>query len=218
MSTPRVMMKRWQPALLWMVYVAGLLPAALYFWQGATGRLGPDPIRAFELILGLWGLRFLVLTLGVTFVRDRFGINLIAYRRALGLLCFYYVAFHFTVYLVLDKALDVFAVLEDVAKRPFIMFGMAGLAMLVPLALTSNRLSITKLGKRWTTLHRLVYLIAALAILHYVLAHKVFSVEQLVYIALIIGMMLHRSFRSVLRAKRSARERSPISLPPSSTV
>lgn len=211
-------MKRWQPALLWMVYVAGLLPAALYFWQGATGRLGPDPIRAFELILGLWGLRFLVLTLGVTFVRDRFGINLIAYRRALGLLCFYYVAFHFTVYLVLDKALDVFAVLEDVAKRPFIMFGMAGLAMLVPLALTSNRLSITKLGKRWTTLHRLVYLIAALAILHYVLAHKVFSVEQLVYIALIIGMMLHRSFRSVLRAKRSARERSPISLPPSSTV
>lgn len=204
MTGARAMMKRWQPALIWTVYVAGLLPAAWYFWQGAMGRLGADPIKAFEQILGLWALRFLVLTLSVTFIRDRFGFNIMAYRRALGLLCFYYVVFHFTVYLVLDKALDVFAVLEDVLKRPFIMFGMASLVMLVPLALTSNRFSIRKMGKRWNTLHRLVYGIAAVAILHYVLAHKVFSIEQLVYVALIIGMLLHRSFRSALRAKRSA--------------
>lgn len=204
MTGARAMMKRWQPALIWTVYVAGLLPAAWYFWQGAMGRLGADPIKAFEQILGLWALRFLVLTLSVTFIRDRFGFNIMAYRRALGLLCFYYVVFHFTVYLILDKALDVFAVLEDVLKRPFIMFGMASLVILVPLALTSNRFSIRKMGKRWNTLHRLVYGIAALAILHYVLAHKVFSIEQLVYVALIIGMLLHRSFRSALRAKRSS--------------
>jgi sulfoxide reductase heme-binding subunit YedZ len=202
MTGARAMMKRWQPALIWTVYVAGLLPAAWYFWQGAMGRLGADPIKAFEQILGLWALRFLLLTLGVTFIRDRFGFNFTAYRRALGLLCFYYVAFHFTVYLVLDMALDVFAVLQDVLKRPFIMFGMAGLVMMVPLALTSNRFSIRKMGKKWNTLHRLVYGIAALAILHYVLAHKVFSVEQLVYVGLIIAMMLHRSFRSVWRTKK----------------
>ena len=197
------MMKRWQPALIWIVYVAGLFPAVWYFWQGAMGRLGADPIRAFELILGLWALRFLILTLGVTFIRDRFGLNLIAYRRSLGLLCFYYVAFHFTVYLALDKAFDASAVLDDVLKRPFIMFGMAGLVMLVALAITSNRISIKKLGTRWNTLHRLVYGTAALAILHYVLAHKVFSGEQLMYIGLIIVMLLHRSFRSVMRPKRS---------------
>lgn len=204
MRSAQAMMKRCQPALIWTVYVAGLLPAAWYFWQGVMGRLGADPIKAFEQILGLWALRFLVLTLGVTFIRDRFGFNIIAYRRALGLLCFYYVVFHFTVYLVLDKAFDIFAVLEDVLKRPFIMFGMAGLGMLVPLALTSNRFSIRKMGKKWITLHRVVYVVAALAILHYVLAHKVFSLEQLVYVGLIIGMTLNRSFRSVLRAKRSA--------------
>ncbi|RUV29767.1 sulfoxide reductase heme-binding subunit YedZ, partial [Mesorhizobium sp. M1A.T.Ca.IN.004.03.1.1] len=83
------------------------------------------------------------------------GWNYLRYRRALGLLTFYYALMHFTVYMVLDQAMDIAAVINDVLKRPFIMFGMAGLAMLIPLALTSNNFSIRRLGKNWIWLHRL---------------------------------------------------------------
>lgn len=201
----RSILKRWQPALVWATYVLGLAPAVWYFYLGATGALGADPIKTFELFLGLWGLRFLILTLAVTPVRDLVGWNFIAYRRALGLLCFYYIVLHFTVYLVLDQALDVSAVLEDTLKRPFIMFGMAGLALLIPLAVTSNRVSIRRMGVNWIRLHRAIYIIAACGVLHYALATKVFSLEQLIYIGLIIALILYRSARPIWRGRKPRR-------------
>ncbi|OLP57813.1 sulfoxide reductase heme-binding subunit YedZ [Xaviernesmea oryzae] len=197
--------KRWQPGLIWALYGLGLLPAVWAFYQGATGGLGADPVKSFEKTLGLWALRLLILTLAVTPLRELFRINLIAYRRALGLLCFYYVAFHLTVYMVLDQALDLAVVLQDVLKRPFIMFGMAAFVMLVPLAVTSNRLSIRKLGRNWTLLHRLIYLAAASALLHYALSTKVLSPEQAIYIGLILILLLYRAARPLIPRKRNAK-------------
>lgn len=143
--------KRYQPAAIWALYIVGLAPGVWYFYLAATGGLGFNPVKDFEHLLGIWALRFLCLGLMVTPMRDLFNINLIAYRRALGLIAFYYVLAHFTVYLVLDRGLVLSSIAGDILKRPYIMLGMAGLLMLVPLALTSNRWSIRTLGSRWNT-------------------------------------------------------------------
>lgn len=196
--------KRWQPASVWALYAIGLLPAAWTFYLGASDQLGADPVKTFELFLGLWTIRFLILTLAVSPVRDLLGWNYLRYRRALGLLTFYYALMHFTVYMVLDQALDLSAVLDDVLKRPFIMFGMAGLALLVPLAVTSNNFSIRKLGMRWIWLHRLIYIIAAAGALHFALSTKILDLEQYIYVGLIILLILYRSWRPIARSRKRA--------------
>lgn len=199
--------KRWQPASVWLLYVLGLMPAAWTFYLGASDQLGADPVKTFELFLGLWAIRFLILTLAVSPARDLLGWNYLRYRRALGLLCFYYVVMHFTVYMVLDQALAVSAVVADVLKRPFIMFGMAGLLLLVPLAVTSNNYSIRKLGPTWIWLHRLVYVIAACGSIHFALSTKLLDLEQYIYVGLIILLILYRSWRPIARSRKPGRGR-----------
>ncbi|MEZ2130387.1 MULTISPECIES: protein-methionine-sulfoxide reductase heme-binding subunit MsrQ [unclassified Sinorhizobium] len=199
--------KRWQPASIWALYAVGLIPAIWQFYLGATGNLGADPVKTFELFLGLWTLRFLILTLAVTPARDLFGWNFLRYRRALGLLTFYYALMHFSVYMILDQALYLQAVVQDVLRRPFIMFGMAGLTMLLPLALTSNSFSIRRMGKNWIWLHRLIYIIAACGVLHYALSTKVLSGEQYFYIGLLLAALLYRSYRPILMQRRKAARR-----------
>ncbi|MEX2739850.1 protein-methionine-sulfoxide reductase heme-binding subunit MsrQ [Rhizobium mongolense] len=199
--------KRWQPASVWLLYVAGLLPAAWYFYLGATDGLGADPVKTFELFLGIWAIRFLILTLAISPARDLFGWNYLRYRRSLGVLCFYYVAMHFTVYMVLDQALIIQAVIDDVVKRPFIMFGMAGLTLLIPLALTSNNCSIRRLGANWVRLHRLVYIVAACGALHFALSTKVLGLEQYIYVGLLILLILYRSWRPIARSRKRGQAR-----------
>ncbi|MDR7146829.1 protein-methionine-sulfoxide reductase heme-binding subunit MsrQ [Rhizobium sp. BE258] len=196
--------KRWQPASVWALYAVGLLPAAWTFYLGASDQLGADPVKTFELFLGLWTIRFLILTLAVSAVRDLLGWNYLRYRRALGLLTFYYALMHFTVYMVLDQALDLSAVLDDVLKRPFIMFGMAGLALLVPLAVTSNNFSIRKMGMKWIWLHKLIYIIAAAGALHFALSTKILDLEQYIYVGLIILLILYRSWRPIAKSRKRA--------------
>jgi len=187
----------------WGIYVVGLLPAAVYFALGASGSLGADPVRAFEQALGLWALRFLILTLMVTPLRELASVNLLRFRRALGLLVFWYVAMHFAVYLLLDRGLYWDAILGDIAKRPFITLGFAALVLLVPLAATSNRLSIRKLGKRWKSLHRLVYAVVILASIHFLMATKVLEVTQLVHVGLLVLLLAWRLMpRSLFRRPR----------------
>jgi len=200
--------KRWQSASVWALYAVGLMPAASGFYLGATGALGPDPVKTFELFLGLWTIRFLLATLFVSPLRELGGWNLLRYRRALGLLTFYYALMHFLVYMVLDQALFLPAVVADVAKRPFIMFGMAGLVMLTALAVTSNNLSIRRMGRNWIWLHRLVYIIAACGAVHFALSTKVLSLEQYVYITLIIAMILYRSWRPIMMQRRKRARRA----------
>lgn len=196
---------RYKPASVWVLYAVGLLPGLYAFYLGIFGGLGADPVRAFEHLLGLWALRFLCLGLAVTPLRDLFGINLISYRRALGLLAFYYVLAHFTVYLTLDRGLILSSIAGDILKRPYIMLGMAGLLMLIPLAITSNQASIRRLGPKWNKLHKLVYGVLIAAVLHYALSLKVISAEPAFYIIVAIVLLGYRLVRPKIMERRRAR-------------
>ncbi len=190
---------------VWALYAIGLVPAAYAFYLGATGQLPGNPVKEFEQLLGIWALRFLVATLTITPLRDLLGVNWLRYRRALGLLAFYYVLMHFLTYMVLDQALNVTAIVADIIKRPFITIGMAALVMLVPLALTSNAWSIRRLGQRWTKLHRLAYVITAAGALHFAMSVKVVGPEQATYLALTALLLGWRVVRKpYLRRKRQA--------------
>lgn len=196
---------RYKPASVRALYAVGLLPGIYAFYLGIFGGLGADPVRAFEHLLGLWALRFLCLGLAVTPLRDLLGINLIGYRRALGLLAFYYVLAHFTVYLTLDRGLILSSIAGDILKRPYIMLGMAGLLMLIPLAATSNQWSIRRLGPRWNRLHKLTYPILLVAILHYALSLKVIDPEAAFYIVVTILLLGYRLVRPKLMERRRAK-------------
>ena len=148
------------------LYILGMTPAVLYFYWGLTDQLGADPQNVLERALGLWALRFLIASLAVTPLRQLGGPSLIRYRRALGLLAFYYAALHLGVYLLIDKGLDIPSIIADIVKRPYITVGMLAFVVLVPLAVTSNAPMIRRLGARWRKLHRLAYLAAAAAALH----------------------------------------------------
>lgn len=182
------------------VYLVGFVPAIWWFWLGATDRLGAEPMRELEHALGLWALRFLILSLAITPLRQFAGVNLLRYRRALGLSAFYYALMHLTTYLVLDQGLDFDAVGADILKRPYITIGMSCFLVLLPLALTSSNLAIRRLGgKAWQRLHRFVYLAAILAVLHFLISLKTWPIEPVTY-ALIVAILLgYRLARSLMR-------------------
>ncbi|NNF24334.1 MAG: protein-methionine-sulfoxide reductase heme-binding subunit MsrQ [Rhodobacteraceae bacterium] len=173
----------------WPVYLLGSLPPLWYFWQGLDGQLGPEPIKTLEHLVGLLALQMLIVTLAVTPLRRFTGINLIRYRRAFGLLAFYYVSFHLAVWLFLDIG-DVSLIWADIVKRWYITIGMAAFALLIPLALTSNNWAIRKLGpRRWKRVHQLGYGAALLGALHFVILVKGFQLEPLIYMGL-VGLLL----------------------------
>jgi sulfoxide reductase heme-binding subunit YedZ len=191
-----------------LVYIVGFVPAAWLFYAGVMDQLGADPMRYLEQALGLWALRFLIATLAITPLRQLFSINLLRYRRAIGLLAFYYAALHLITYLVLDQGLDVAAIVADIVKRPYITIGMATFVVLVPLALTSNNAAIRRMGgQAWARLHRLVYVAAIGAVLHFILVVKSWPPEPLVYAAIVAVLLGYRLFRSLVK-KPSLRRRS----------
>ena len=182
------------------IYIAGMLPAIWYFSLGIADKLGADPQNALERALGLWALRFLILCLAITPLRRLGGPNLIRYRRAVGLLAFYYAALHLTVYMVLDQGLDLAAIWADIVKRPFITVGMVAFSILVPLAITSNTPMIRRLGGRaWQRLHRLVYVAAVAAAVHFIMLVKAWPPEPLIYAALVAILLV---FRLVMYARK----------------
>ena len=191
---------------IWLVYVIGLVPAGVYFYLGTTDQLGADPLKVLEKALGLWALRLLIATLTITPLRQVLGVNLIRFRRALGLLAFYYAALHLSTYLVLDQGLDWTVIWADIIKRPYITIGMASFLVLVPLALTSNNVAIRRLGSQgWARLHKLVYLAAVGAALHFVLLVKSWPLEPIVYAAIVAALLVYRLIRSFTREPARAR-------------
>jgi sulfoxide reductase heme-binding subunit YedZ len=182
------------------VYLIGFIPAVGTFYAGLMDQLGADPMRTLEQTLGLWALRFLLAALAITPLRQLLGINLLRYRRAIGLLAFYYAALHLTTYLVLDQGLDFAAIWADIVKRPYITIGMATFVSLVPLAATSNNASIRRMGgQAWARLHRLVYPAAIGAALHFILVVKSWPPEPMVYAAIVAVLLGYRLVRSVAR-------------------
>jgi sulfoxide reductase heme-binding subunit YedZ len=188
---------------VWLVYAVGFVPALAFFSLGVMDRLGADPLKVLERELGEWALRFLIAGLAATPLRQVLGVNLLRYRRALGLLAFAYAALHLVTYLVLDQGLDWAAILADIVKRPYITIGMASFTLLVPLAATSNNASIRRLGAQgWARLHKLVYIAAAGAAVHYVLLVKSWPLEPLVYAAIVAALLAYRAVRALTRQPR----------------
>lgn len=183
------------PWLRWGIYAVGLAPALWAFWLAANNQLGANPVKSFEHILGQWALRFLILTLLVTPLRDLFRLNFLPYRRALGLLAFYYVAMHFATYIILDRGLNWPEIVKDVTQRWFIIIGFAAFILMIPLALTSNQWSIRKLKSKWQSLHRLIYIIALAGSLHFLMSVKSWPTEPLIYGLIIIVLVLWRFVR-----------------------
>lgn len=172
------------------VYLAGLLPVAWLVWAAATGGLGVDPVKEMEHRLGLWALQLLVAGLCITPLRRFAGVNLIRFRRAIGLLTFLYVTLHLTVWIALDMGLLWEQALKDIVKRPYVTMGMLGFAALVPLALTSNDWSLRRLGpQRWRRLHRLAYLAALAGGVHYLWLVKAWPVEPFLYLGAILALL-----------------------------
>ncbi|THH34867.1 protein-methionine-sulfoxide reductase heme-binding subunit MsrQ [Aliishimia ponticola] len=177
---------------VWAVWLVALLPVPALLYLAATGGLGREPIEALEHELGEIALKLLILGLCITPLRRFFGINLLRFRRALGLLAFTYVALHLLVWLVLDVQI-LSQIWADILKRPYITIGMAGFVLMIPLAVTSNNLSVRKLGPRWVKLHRLTYAAVLLAGVHFVMVRKGFQFEPLIYLA-VIGLLIGLRF------------------------
>lgn len=176
---------------VWLIYVLGALPPPVWLWMGATGQLGVDPAKAIEHRLGELALQALILGLAVTPMRRLLGVNLIKFRRAIGVLAFYYVSCHLLVWLVLDVQIPA-QIWADILKRPYITIGMAGFALLLPLALTSNNWSVRRLGPAWRRLHRLVYAAVLLGAVHFLMLVKGFQIEPLVYLGLVVILLALR--------------------------
>lgn len=196
----------WRPSAQTAVYAIGFIPAVWTFYLALSDQLGADPLKTLERTLGLWALRFLVIGLAITPLRHLNGPNLVRYRRAIGLLAFFYACLHLTVYVALDQGFDLAAIWKDIVKRPYITVGMLAFAILVPLAATSNATMIKKLGgAAWQKLHRWVYLAAAAAALHFIMLVKAWPPEPLIYAALVACLLL---FRVVVRRRKNNRARA----------
>ena len=187
-----------------LVFVAGIAPL-VWLVCGAFGllgaSLGADPVKKLEHECGKTVLNFLLITLSVTPVRNLLGLpQLLRLRRMLGLFAFFYAVVHFTVYLVLDLELNWPTLGADIAKRPYITIGFTALLLLIPLAATSTNGMMRRLGRRWASLHRLVYVIAILGVWHFYWQVKRDVREPLIYAGILALLLLYR----LLRARSAA--------------
>lgn len=173
-----------------LIFGLSLLPLAWLTFAVLTGRGTANPAEDIILTTGIWALRFLMASLAITPLRRLTGWNvLIQYRRMLGLFAFFYASVHLAGYIAFDRFFAFDEIAADIAKRPFITAGMAAFALMVPLAVTSTRGWIRRLGRRWQLLHRLVYGSAIAAVVHYLWKVKADSTLPLRYAALLAVLL-----------------------------
>ena len=206
----------WKP----LVFLACLLPA-LHLTAGTLNAvglthiggisLGADPVKVMLHTCGRWTLNFVMITLCMTPLRDlTHWVGWLRFRRMLGLFAFFYVLLHFSVYLLLDQSGKLGALWQDIVKRPHITIGMLGLLLLIPLAVTSTAAAQRRLGRRWTRLHRLIYVIAILGVWHFWWQVKKDIREPLLYacgLTLLLGYRVwnHRQSLARISVARLAR-------------
>ena len=180
----------------------GLLPFLWLCVAGATGRLGANPIEETTHLTGDFTLRWLLVTLAITPLRRIFGWAWIApLRRTFGLLAFFYATLHMLTWLALDQFFDWELLVEDVIERRYITAGMLGFLCLAPLALTSTRGWMKRLGQRWNALHRLVYAAAIAGIVHYVWLVKADLAPPLAHGAVLAGLLGYRVWYGASRSR-----------------
>jgi len=185
----------------WPFYLGlGLVP---FWWLylGLTGGLGVEQINELEHRLGEAGLQLLIASLAVTPLRRVAGINLIRFRRMLGLMTFYFVSLHLLVWLVLDVQIPA-QIWADIVKRPYVTVGFTAFLLMIPLALTSSNRAVRRLGANWRRLHKLVYPAAVLGAVHFIWLAKGFQVEPLIYLGVILALLALR-VRLPRRAQRA---------------
>lgn len=187
------------------VWALGALPLALLVWDTLGGGLGIDPVRDIEHRLGRTAVYFLVASLCVTPLLRLARVNLMKFRRPLGLLAASYAGLHLLAWVVLDMGLRWEQALKDIARRPYLTIGMAALAILLILAATSSNAAIRRLGaRRWVAIHRLVYLAAPLALFHWLLAHKIWPAKPLLILGAVAILLALRLVWALSRRMRVA--------------
>ena len=197
----------WRERLLSLaIWLACLSPLGFFAFGAVTGDLTANPIQYVLRQLGVWALRFLAITLAISpaakLLRQPW---LIRYRRRIGLFAFAYVCLHLTTYVAIDQGFDWPTIGKDIAKRPYITIGMAAFALLIPLAITSADKLRRKLGpRRWKRLHRLVYLIAPMGVVHYYLLVKADHRPPLIYGAIILALLGYRLAVGLIGGARKA--------------
>jgi sulfoxide reductase heme-binding subunit YedZ len=197
------------------IFVASLIPLARLVWLGFHRGLGANPIEYITHSTGWWTLAFLLITLSVTPLRRIANLPwLLRLRRMLGLFVFFYASLHFTTYIWLDQFFDLKEIVKDVVKRPFITIGFSAFVLLIPLAVTSTNAMVRRLGaKRWQNLHRLVYLIGALGVIHFWWLVKKDTTEPFLFASLLAALLIIRLLylwrqQRVAAASASARSRT----------
>ncbi len=197
------------------VFAAGALPLAWLAGRWAVGgldALGANPVETITHETGEWALRFLWLCLAVTPARRWLGWKALApCRRPLGLLAFGYASLHFATFLVLDLSLDLAALGEEIAERPYVTAGFTALVLMLPLAVTSTRAAVRRLGRRWVVLHRLIYPAAVAAAVHFYWLVKADVREPLIYAALLVALLAARWWPRARPAKGLSSDRASAS-------
>jgi sulfoxide reductase heme-binding subunit YedZ len=201
-----------------LVHAAALTPLAILAWQfwdvyrTGSDALGADPVAEVEHRLGLWALRLLMATLAITPLRQLTGqAMLVRFRRMLGLYAFFYASLHLSAYLVLDLRGYWTQIFEEIAKRPYITVGFTAWLLLLPLAATSTRGWIRRLGRNWARLHKLVYAVAVLAVLHFWWLVKSDIREPLLYAGILAVLLGWRAWKALARHRRERRAAAGVS-------
>ena len=179
----------------WHIYVSLLVPLLFLVYDLLGSRLGVDPMRSIEKSLGITAIYILILTLCITPFSTLTGINFIRFRRAFGLMSFFYIILHFSTWLFLDMQLRWVEIVESLTRKPFIVFGMMGFLLLIPLAATSNNYSMKRLGKYWQKLHKLIYVAIILGGIHYLMMEKTLQNDAIITFIIIIALISLRFFK-----------------------
>ena len=183
-----------------LIFLAIFLPSILWCYQFINGSLGVNPIEKFMDNMGKMALRLIVLTLFISslseFKKFRFFIEV---RRMIGLFAFFYVSCHFLTYIALDHFFDITFIVKDIIKRPFITFGFISFIFLIPLAITSPKIMLKKLGfKVWKKIHYLIYPAAILSSVHFYMLVRANKIEPAIYIFLILVLLLYRLYFKII--------------------
>ncbi|MGR9116583.1 MAG: sulfite oxidase heme-binding subunit YedZ [Gammaproteobacteria bacterium] len=185
-----------------LLFFIALIPFSVMVWRTLDDDLGANPVEMLTQLSGLWSLRFLLITLSLTPLRMLFKLSgVIKYRRMLGLFTFFYSSIHFAIFIILEHALSLSYIVEDIYTNPTVDVGLLAYLLLIPLALTSTNKMMRKLGRLWKKLHISVHVIALLSILHFALSEKADFSDPLFYGVILLALLV---VRGVVRNKKTA--------------
>ena len=175
------------------IFFLSLLPILIIFYQIIFNQLGPEPVKEITHVTGNWTLRFIIITLAMSPLQKFTKLNFwISYRRMFGLFVFFYASAHMMIYVGIDYRFDWSSIGDDIVKKKFIFAGFLAWLLLVPLALTSSKRMIRLLRDKWKKLHKLIYIISLLGIIHYLWLVKVVTIEPLIYLIIIVILLTLR--------------------------